>query len=97
MNWTKDIEIWNTLFELKADHEKLGRKGNMYFVVDFVRDLHSDDFKNIVSAPVFSGFDVGVGTTSYVLTDEDLLALFQPIEKTLREYKKEMQDNYFKE
>ncbi|MED2737189.1 hypothetical protein [Bacillus toyonensis] len=97
MNWTKNISRWDTLMELKEDHKVLGFKGWIYFVSDFARDLKTDKLKCVIHTPTFTGIGVGTGIDCYVLDDEELMQLFKPIEKTFKEYEKELEDNYFKQ
>ncbi|EJR29160.1 hypothetical protein [Bacillus mycoides] len=97
MDWIKSISKWNTLFELKEDHEELGLKGWVFFVSDFAKDLKTGKLKYIITAPIFTGLGVGTGSASYVLEDIELIQLFIPIKKTFKEYAQELEDCYFKE
>ena len=96
MNWTKNISKWNTLFELKEDHDTLGVKGWTFFVAEFVRDLQSTDLKYVISNPTFTGLGAGAGIACFVVSDEELQMLFQPLEQTFQEYEKEIEDDFFK-
>jgi hypothetical protein len=89
-----DYQSWYTLFELKEDHPKLGLKGWIFFIVDFAWDL-TDDLKYIISNPTFTGLGVSKGISSYIVSQNELEELFNPIDKTFKEYAKELEDDYF--
>ena len=89
------MERWSTLLNLKENHEKLGFKEWYYFIVDFAQDLNGE-FKYIISNPTFTGFGVGTGVSSFILSKDEIDELFIISNKTFKEYAKELGEEYFK-
>jgi hypothetical protein len=95
MSWIKDIEIWNTLFELKEDHPNLGFKGEKFFAFDFPQELSTGKIKTCIANPTFTGLGLGKGIFSFLVTDEELEKYFTPIDKTFKQLEKEYEKEYF--
>lgn len=97
MSWTKEIRLWETLFELKKDEEFLGIEGMIFFATDYATDLSTGEFKIVIGYPSFNGMNLGKGISSYIVTKEQLEEKFRPIEKTFQEHETECDEKYWNE
>jgi hypothetical protein len=58
MSWTKEISVWDTLFKLKKNDSSLGIKEEIFFAVDFAKDLQTGEFKTVIAYPAFNAMDL---------------------------------------
>ena len=87
--WVNELRSWDTLFELQAEHPRLGLRGDLYFSTDYVLDLAAGTYRHVITYPAFSGYSVGKGISAFAVTDAELETYFQPVAKTLRELEQE--------
>lgn len=89
------MEKWHTLLELKEDHNRLGLKGMIFFIVDFPINIETEELEYVVTQPTFTGIGVSTGILSYVLKEEKIKELFVVVDKGFEQYAKDMEENYF--
>ncbi|PLS18960.1 hypothetical protein CVD28_00740 [Bacillus sp. M6-12] len=95
--WTKELRMWDTLFELKQDDPNFGFEGTIFFATDFAKDVSTGDFKTVIAYTSFNGMNLGKGICSFIVTSEILEEKFQPIETSFREYEKIIEKEYWEE
>lgn len=96
-SWTKELHMWDTLFELKADESPFGFEGQIFFATDFAQDVSTGEFKTVIAYTSFNGMNLGKGICSFIVTKEILEEKFRPIEKTFREFEKECEEEFWAE
>lgn len=95
--WTKELRMWDTLFELKQDDPDFGFEGTIYFATDFAKDVSTGEFKTVIAYTSFNGMNLGKGICSFIVTNDILEEKFQPIETSFREYEKIIEKEYWEE
>jgi hypothetical protein len=95
--WTSELRMWDTLFELKEDSSPFGFEGQIFFATDFAQDVSTGEYKTVIAYTSFNGMNLGKGICSFIVTKEILEDKFQPIQKTFREYEKEVEAEFWAE
>lgn len=90
-----DLQRWNTLLTLKENHKSLGLKGWIFFIVDFPKNIKTNNLEYVIAQPTFTGMGVGVGIFTFILTKEEIEQYFKVSTKTFQEYAKELEEDYF--